>query len=246
MARSHKVRAFIKWLGASLLVVVVGGLIVYGPGLVGLLKTSSEIDRIARESEVAEGRWPRLTDTCVLCHGYRGNARDQRYPRLAGEPEAYLLAQLRAFAAGTRRYPNMNASTINLSDDQIRALAANYAHQRPLPNVTFRPDAAAVVRGKARVDALGCTSCHGANLMGAGAAPRLAGQGRDYLVRQLALFKTGERQDPTRSMSTIEQSISEQDFPDIAEYLASAAVTPEDSKQSNVRDVGDEREASHK
>src|SRR5262249_61384008 len=111
-------------------------------------------DKVTGDSEIDEGRRPRLTDTCVLCNGYRGNARDQRYPRLAGEPEAYLLAQLRAFAAGTRRYPNMNASTINLSDAQIPALAANYARHRPLANVTFRPDAAGRARGKARVGGL--------------------------------------------------------------------------------------------
>lgn len=52
-------------------------------------------------------------------------------PNLAGQQREYLVAQLRAFKAGTRRHDLMQAIAAQLSDEQIDALA-QYWHRQPV------------------------------------------------------------------------------------------------------------------
>ena len=72
-----------------------------------------------------------------------------------------------------------------------------------------------------------CAACHGADGLGdqAQAAPRLAGQGEQYLARQLESFKAGQRgyaeQDQAgQRMRAIATSLSEQQITDLAAYYA--------------------------
>ena len=67
---------------------------------------------------------------CQACHGESGISRNPRIPNLAGQQEAYLVAQLRAFRAGTRKNDSMEAIAGQLSDAEIAGLAA-YWHSRP-------------------------------------------------------------------------------------------------------------------
>lgn len=67
---------------------------------------------------------------CQACPGEHGISRNPRVPNLAGQQEAYLAAQLRAFRAGTRNNDSMQAIAAQLSDEQIAALAA-YWHSQP-------------------------------------------------------------------------------------------------------------------
>jgi cytochrome c553 len=70
-----------------------------------------------------------------------------------------------------------------------------------------------------------CTACHGVD--GNSAVPnwpKLAGQHEKYLVRQVTLIKSGDRQVP--EMLGIVPSLSDQDIEDLAAYFASQEVTP--------------------
>ncbi|NUM88727.1 MAG: cytochrome c [Bdellovibrionales bacterium] len=64
-----------------------------------------------------------------------------------------------------------------------------------------------------------CAACHGLKGVSVNPAwPNLAGQGKDYLVKQLLAFKNGERKDPL--MGPVAAVLSEADIESIAEYYS--------------------------
>jgi cytochrome c553 len=69
-----------------------------------------------------------LADDCVDCHGEDGKG-DEDYPPLVGFPDAYLIAQLKAFRSGERVDEDemMPMYAEDLSDQEIADLAAYYA-----------------------------------------------------------------------------------------------------------------------
>jgi len=212
----------ILMLSASLLLVVavVAG-VVYGPELYGLLQLGDQLDQISKDDTRTGGPWPRASEACVACHGYGGNARAQTYPRLAGQPAAYLKKQLTAFASGERSDSTMTSLAVSMSDPELDGLVAHFAKMAPLPNATFQADPARVARGEALVKANNCASCHGQQLEGKDVYPRLAGQGYVYLRDQLNRFKSGARRDATGSMPAVVGALSQQDIDDLAQYIAS-------------------------
>ncbi|MBB5539768.1 cytochrome c4 [Paraburkholderia fungorum] len=181
-------------------------------------KAMNEIDRTG----VADGGpWPQPQETCFFCHGARGQSVNAWYPALSGQPEAYLIAQLHAFAGGQRPDPYMGAIARELTDEQIKSLAAYFARQTPAQSEAVRAGTALEKRGMALVAAKSCQACHGASFMGADQVPRLAGQGEAYLAKQLAAFQTGERHDPSGAMNGMAATLSGEDIQAVAGYLAS-------------------------
>ena len=65
--------------------------------------------------------------SCVACHGANGISAVPTYPNLAGQKEAYLAKQMKAFKDKTRTDPTMNAMAAPLSDADIADLSAYYA-----------------------------------------------------------------------------------------------------------------------
>jgi cytochrome c553 len=63
---------------------------------------------------------------CQICHGLDGVARLPIAPHLAGESQIYLQVQLKAFRSGKRRHEMMSIVAKELSDDDIKNLAAWY------------------------------------------------------------------------------------------------------------------------
>jgi len=71
-----------------------------------------------------EGRTQTVTPACVTCHQPDGVG-NARFPRLAGQKKAYLVAQLEAFKAGRRATdPAMTETARSLNASDIRALSA--------------------------------------------------------------------------------------------------------------------------
>lgn len=62
--------------------------------------------------------------TCAGCHGPAGISNNPLWPNLAGQKEAYLVKQLKAFRDGTRSDPMMSPMAKPLSDQDIENLAA--------------------------------------------------------------------------------------------------------------------------
>ncbi len=82
--------------------------------------------------------------SCVYCHGPDGNGnksnRDfQRgnVPRISGQPQFYFIKSMGAYKQGTRPDDDMNLVAEQLSDDEIRNLAAWYAAQPPSATATY-------------------------------------------------------------------------------------------------------------
>ena len=65
--------------------------------------------------------------TCAGCHGAEGVSANPLWPNLAGQKDAYLVKQLKAFRDGTRTDPMMAPMAKPLSDDDINNLAAYYS-----------------------------------------------------------------------------------------------------------------------
>ena len=64
---------------------------------------------------------------CQACHGLDGLSKVPDAPNIAGQNEAYLVAQLQAFKTGRRQNESMSVVAAALSDSDIAALAAYYA-----------------------------------------------------------------------------------------------------------------------
>jgi len=69
-------------------------------------------------------------EVCFACHGLNGNSSDPSVPNLAGQKQAYLVAQLKAFKEQQRKNPLMNAVAANLSVKQIDSLATFFSEQQ--------------------------------------------------------------------------------------------------------------------
>jgi cytochrome c553 len=65
--------------------------------------------------------------SCAGCHGANGISAVPTYPNLAGQKEAYLVKQMKAFRDGTRTDPTMNAMAKPLNDADIDNLSAYYS-----------------------------------------------------------------------------------------------------------------------
>lgn len=67
---------------------------------------------------------------CVTCHGPEGNSADPQFPRLAGQYEDYLARALMDYKSGARKNAVMSSFVAQLSEQDMRDLAAFYARQR--------------------------------------------------------------------------------------------------------------------
>lgn len=73
-----------------------------------------------------QGRY--LAANCANCHGTGGRA-EPPMPSLAGVPRAQLVAQMRAFKAGTRPATIMHQIAKGYNDAQIDLIADYFAAQ---------------------------------------------------------------------------------------------------------------------
>jgi cytochrome c553 len=64
---------------------------------------------------------------CATCHGPMGISNMPDAPHLAGQPEIYLAAQLKAYRSGERKHEVMAVMAKPLSDDDIANLEAWFA-----------------------------------------------------------------------------------------------------------------------
>ena len=137
---------------------------------------------------------------CVACHGLHGEGVPATgAPNVAGSEAWYVERQLKNFASGLRgaqpgdRYgAAMRAGSAVLASDRDRAAVAAYV--AGLPRVRTATATAATDNGRNYFNAL-CSACHASSGLGNEAlgAPRLAGLPAEYLARQLAAFKSGQR-----------------------------------------------------
>jgi cytochrome c553 len=64
---------------------------------------------------------------CSTCHGLNGMSTLNEAPNLAGQPEIYLIEQLRAYRSGKRQNEIMSIMAKPLTNGDIEDLAAWYS-----------------------------------------------------------------------------------------------------------------------
>jgi cytochrome c553 len=165
---------------------------------------------------------------CSACHGPRGISVAPTFPNLAGQQAVYLEAQLRAFRDHSRADPHAQAfmwgMAAQLTDAAIRDIAAHFAAQPPARGVPADP--AEVAAGKKIYEegipvqsVPACQSCHRPGAEGNGPFPRLAGQHRRYLEKQLEVFAVNLRANEV--MHATAQTLTALQISQLAAYLSS-------------------------
>lgn len=91
--------------------------------IVALLLFASAWPKVVA-ADVTAGRAKALA--CQACHGLDGLSKIPDAPNIAGQNEAYLATQLRAFKSNARKSEAMNLVAASLSDADIDNLAAYY------------------------------------------------------------------------------------------------------------------------
>jgi len=166
---------------------------------------------------------------CYACHGARGISVAPTFPHLAGQQAAYLEAQLKAFRDRSRADPYAQAfmwgMAAQLADDTIAEIAAYYAAQPPPPGRTAQATDVSAGRkiyedGTEAQQVPPCQTCHMRHGEGAGVIPRLAGQHRGYLEKQLEYFATGRRANPTMLASA--KNLTSRQITQVAAFLGAA------------------------
>jgi cytochrome c553 len=163
---------------------------------------------------------------CGTCHGRDGNSIQPKFPRLAGQHENYLIAQLKAFRAQSRGDPDaisyMWGMSSELDDATIAAVAAYYAAQRAEPSTSGTSALLAHGRevydhGIASEGVPACSTCHGPDAHGLQDFPRLAGQHAQYILKQLASFQSNMRN--VAIMHGVAQNLRLPEMQAVAAYL---------------------------
>lgn len=94
----------------------------------------SEMPTDAAQKLALQGAWERQIPACVSCHGPAGVGVGDAFPPLAGQPAAYLAAQLVAWQSGTRRNdPNdlMGHIVKSLTAEEVQEVARYFAALSP-------------------------------------------------------------------------------------------------------------------
>lgn len=82
-----------------------------------------------------------------------------------------------------------------------------------------------------------CVACHAADGNSQlSANPKIAGQIKEYLAKQLTEFKSGARQDP--AMSAMAALVADEDIAAVAQYYASQTLQPEPTKNLETVELG--------
>lgn len=93
---------------------------------------------LKRGKQLAErGDWSAYIVSCNSCHGPGGRGAGEVFPGIAGQHAGYIKAQLQAWKAGTRKNDTqdlMGSIARRMSDDDIQAVAAWLAGQKPVAN----------------------------------------------------------------------------------------------------------------
>jgi cytochrome c553 len=89
--------------------------------------TDENANEVAEGKEIYEnGVAAANVPACGLCHGPTGEGLSA-FPRLSGQHPDYLVAQLQAYRSKERENAIMNANVENMTDEQMRAVAAYLA-----------------------------------------------------------------------------------------------------------------------
>ncbi len=171
------------------------------------------------------GRGATLALRCTMCHGERGLCQSNS-PNLAGQYGSVIYKQLHAFKSGARSNAVMSPMVANLSDQDIRHLAAYYA-SLPRPSAARAQDALPapdiVATGAPMRNIAPCASCHGGLETKVG-SPWLNGLSAVYIKSQLHAFASGDRHnDVSEQMRNVARNMTPEEIDQAATYYSASA-----------------------
>jgi cytochrome c553 len=162
---------------------------------------------------------------CGACHGMTGSSINPEWPSLAGQPEAYIVSQLRQFKDGTRVNALMSPMAAPLSDADMADLAAHYSQQTPAGLEADPSNWKAGEKldrgGDAARGIPACIACHGPQGRGNAPAayPALRAQHAVYAYNQLKAYASGARKSPgIEIMQVIAARLTEDEMRALASY----------------------------
>jgi len=169
---------------------------------------------------------------CAACHGADGNSTAPANPKIAGQFPEYLNKQLGDFKPKdgkkpARESPLMTGMVANLSEADMKSLAAYYGAQQLKPSAAADKDLVALGQkiwrgGNPPKGIPACSGCHGPAGSGIPAQyPRLAGQYAEYLGAQLKAFREVTRANDTDGiMRGVAAHMNDREIRAVSEYAA--------------------------
>lgn len=169
---------------------------------------------------------------CQGCHGETGMSMAPNFPHLAGQYQRYIERQVRDYQTAKRTDPIMSGMAAGVTDPQdLKDIAAYYASQK---RVIGKPgnDKDLTAKGKKIyfegnmvAGVYACSNCHGEKGDGKDAKnnvfPVISGQPKEYLLKQMNDFKTGERRnDPAGMMGAIAKKMTEAEINAVVEFTS--------------------------
>jgi cytochrome c553 len=156
---------------------------------------------------------------CAACHGADGKPVDKTIPTIWGQQAGYIYIELRDFKRGDRKSDIMQPIASSMERQDMLDIA-QYLSAKPWPDLG-QPRAPKDVaeRALSANRSVGCTGCHLDHFQGDGTVSRLAGMGKDYLLKQMIDFRTRARGN-NPGMSDLMIATSPDDLAALAEYLA--------------------------
>ena len=184
-----------------------------------------------------------INGTCAACHSDNGQGgKKGEYPRIAGQQVKYLENQLKSFRARTRVNIPMFPYTQEreMSDEDVRDVSAylnGIVLDTQMPTYTGKEDALTkllmaekvmiIPRAEGDLEAGGkiyqkqCASCHAKSGRGRGMFPMLVGQYTNYLMRQVDLYRKGDRPHDEEAVGGVLNALDEKQIQDVLAYLTS-------------------------
>jgi cytochrome c553 len=157
---------------------------------------------------------------CAACHGEKGISAMPGIPSLAGQQDQFIQWQLVFFRSGRRPNPAMAPLVADLSDEDVRNLGSYFA-SLPYNTTAEPPNAALAAKGKTIAGQHRCASCHKDNFRGERAAPAIADQREDYLVKALADYRSAARPSVgVAAMTEAAAGLNDDDIAAVSHYLA--------------------------
>ena len=177
----------------------------------------------AFKADAAKGQ--QLAAPCLACHTADGTRGTPANPILQAQHPEYLVKQLTEFKSGKRKNAVMAGMVANLSEEDMKHLAAFYASKAAKPGFAKVKETVVlgeqIYRGGIASKAVpACAGCHSPNGAGIPAQyPRVGSQHGDYTEAQLLAFRSGLRGNSAQ-MSAIAAKMNDREIKAVADYMA--------------------------
>jgi len=171
-----------------------------------------------------------VNNKCAACHGKDGNSSDGETPSIAGMSIDYFVESIEAYKTDARlarkikgKKKGMKDAAKELSDEDIKALAAYFARQKYKPQKQkFDPDLA---RAGKKLHRKYCDKCHSeGGSLAEDDAGILAGQPISYLKYSMDSYASGKREmgkNMARKFKSMQKQAGDEGIVQLIHYYAS-------------------------